>query len=948
MAGFGSSISQRLFGTSPSTIASTFQGLSREEVEELIRLRTLREIPKARFAAAVALRVYPQGRGRKGIFSHVDVYRYVENVATSLREVGVRPGSVCAFALPNTIEAIVYFLAVQWANGIALPINPDLDEETMAGILSRSKAKTFVTMDVDEDDRADDASYQKLQRVAQSVGVIHWHCYTTRNQGVVLETHGVRAGESAAWHGGAGDYGADPESTAVIMVSDAKDPPALLPLSHRNFCTAAKVFTSTYHLNQKKCTVFSSPVYSVHGILLLVSSFYSGGSLILAPTGAYNVAQTWEFIEEDQMTHLCISAEQILSLYETAHVVQKDTTQQLDFIRSCPGTIDTKVISIETLEETLKTSVLESYGTAESSGLVTANTEFDQKRGTHGKAVTGCEVAILDPTTRQKLGPNVQGDIAVRGETVPTDGYLNDDSFNEWACVVDEQGDEWFCTGDRGQMDEDGHLTVFGNSWAARKKEIDTHNMAAIPTSTRALDVPAEPVEEEPAQSGPTDEEVAMLEKARQENLERQMQEQADQEVAEAEARAREFERSLPPNEYQNMRRELEQNDPATSSLVTRSLAGDDEEYRALASGDTVRKQELLLESLRDEARKRAVTREEEDMNRARREADMRSDRMTRERQFMEETEVEFRHKIDKILSLSSQQQEIDQDNRGAIVEKLREVSERQARLEAQFNDEHKRTMDELSVRINQLNREIGQLSEANFIAKSAALSGQSAPMMIELTMDEADAAAIAAAASAEEANQSAKTATQRALAISSMAEEAAVMAKEAATKASETAARCNEAANIAHEAGLLLPPKKETEVHEVLAAAPENLNSIERRLRVDMEDVDKAMMLHPAVEKAVAFPIPDSKAGYDIAVAVKTKPGAKVTDTWLKLHAQSILPALAVPNRWYWIPDIPNGMTRDEVSVSDDLIDFERLRNRPKSKRMVQPPTFQEKEPSM
>lgn len=136
------------------TVDSTYQGMSKQDVEDLIRLRTLREIPKAKFAAAVALRVYPVGRGKKTIYSHVDVYRYVENVATEMREVGVRPGSVCAFALPNTIESIVYFLAVQLVNAVALPIDPSLPEDSIKLILESSGAKTFVTMDVDEDERA--------------------------------------------------------------------------------------------------------------------------------------------------------------------------------------------------------------------------------------------------------------------------------------------------------------------------------------------------------------------------------------------------------------------------------------------------------------------------------------------------------------------------------------------------------------------------------------------------------------------------------------------------------------------------------------------------------------------------------------------------------------------------------------------------------------------------
>lgn len=305
---------------------------------------------------------------------------------------------------------------------------------------------------------------------------------------------------------------------------------------------------------------------------------------------------------------------------------------------------------------------------------------------------------------------------------------------------------------------------------------------------------------------------------------------------------------------------------------------------------------------------------------------------------------------VHRILALSSEQQKLDEYSRGTIYAKLSEVAAAQARLEEQYNVEHKKTMEALTTRINQLNREIGEMSEANFVAKSTALSRQSAPEMVELKMDEADAAAIAAAAAAEEANQNSMRAMERALEISAMAERAAKLAEEAAAKATEAATNCETVNVMAKEAGLLVPPVKETIVHEVLAAAPENLDSVERRLRVDMEEVDQAMATHPSIEKAMAFPVPNHKAGFDIAVALTTRPGAKVTDTWLKLHAQSLLPALAVPSKWYWIREIPEGTTRDEIAVSDELVDFEKLKNRPASlgKKTVTAPAFVAKEPAM
>ena len=132
-----------------------------------------------------------------------------------------------------------------------------------------------------------------------------------------------------------------------------------------------------------------------------------------------------------------------------------------------------------------------------------------------------------------------------------------------------------------------------------------------------------------------------------------------------------------------------------------------------------------------------------------------------------------------RVMALSAQQKRRDEQDQGPIFMKLNEIAEHQTALESRFEAQHRQAMASLVTRINDLNREIGQLSEQNFRAKSAALANQSAPMMIELKMDEADAAAIAAAAAAEEAMQHSELAKERALAICRMSEEATKMGEE-------------------------------------------------------------------------------------------------------------------------------------------------------------------------
>lgn len=96
------------------------------------------------------------------------------------------------------------------------------------------------------------------------------------------------------------------------------------------------------------------------------------------------------------------------------------------------------------------------------------------------------------------------------------------------------------------------------------------------------------------------------------------------------------------------MQKEIDEEVPTTSSLTAHVLEESDEEYRGLTSGDNYPKQERLVAMLKEQARRRVKKREEEDMLQAKREADMRSEQMLREKQFMEESESDFRNKINR------------------------------------------------------------------------------------------------------------------------------------------------------------------------------------------------------------------------------------------------------------------------------------------------------------
>lgn len=380
---------------------------------------------------------------------------WMDRLALALVETGIDRDDIVAILLPNYVEHYLLRLACEKAGVLSLPIRRSIGIADAEYILKKSGATGI----------AIPWKYRNRDYFAEITG-IQSNLPKLRNIYVVADE---------------APSGAIPLRQMLEQKLEAKYPPEFLENRRFKKTEVAHLFMTTGTTGLPKITQYLAvnrpvlgqaivKIYSVQAndIISLISPAYLGPNApayLAAPLTAAKVAMLEDFepeaalklVEKERITLLGGSPALLIQMARHPNFDKYDYSS-LRLIDSTAAPLQFAVG--QEIEAKFGVPVCNRYGMMDS-GLSFGNNPNDSQQirlGTVGKTIGWAQVKILDEQGKP-VPVGQEGEVDMTGPGA-CDGYLNDPEVTKATWTEDG----WIKTGDRGKLDEDGHVTLVGRS----------------------------------------------------------------------------------------------------------------------------------------------------------------------------------------------------------------------------------------------------------------------------------------------------------------------------------------------------------------------------------------------------------------------------------------------------------------------------------------------------
>jgi long-chain acyl-CoA synthetase len=352
-------------------------------------------------------------------------------VAAAVRRAGVSPHDRVVLIVPTVPEFAVLYYGLHAAGATVVPLNTMAPAAEIQFVLDNAEPALVIAWE---------ATADAALVAANATNVPMW---------VVGPSAGFDAAPvEVAWKH-------QPSDTAVILyTSGTTGKPKGAELTAANLVANAIDFAKVSGIGPGDRVGTALPLFHVYGqAVIMNTTLAAGGSLTLRER--FEARTMLELIRDEKLTAVGAVPTMWVAMLQEAHAFEPRDFEHLRFGTSGGASLPVEVL--RAYREHLGCTLLEGYGLSETTGVATFNAiDSAQKPGTVGRPLPGAEVQIRKLGT--VLGAGEVGEVFVKGATVMKGYWKNPQATSS------ELVDGWLRTGDLGQVDRDGYLTIVGRS----------------------------------------------------------------------------------------------------------------------------------------------------------------------------------------------------------------------------------------------------------------------------------------------------------------------------------------------------------------------------------------------------------------------------------------------------------------------------------------------------
>lgn len=370
------------------------------------------------------------------VYSYGDVERWTAQLANELVESGIAPGDRIAVQADKTFDMLMLYLAAIRAGAVFLPLNPAYTPAEIAYFLQDARPSIFV---------CDSARAESIGAIADNAGA----CVETMDEG--LEGSLGLAARARPKRFETVER-KDEDLAAILYTSGTTGRSKGAMVTHGNLASNAFALRDLWRFESGDVLLHALPIFHTHGLFVATNTMMAAGASM----------QFLLKFEADAVVRTLPSSTVLMGV-PTFYVrlledprFDADLTGNMRLFVSGSAPLSAEVH--KAFESRTGHAILERYGMTETNINTSNPYDGERRPGTVGFPLTGVDLRIVDPQTRDPCPPGEVGMIEVRGPNV-FNGY-----WRQPRKTAEDLRDGWFVTGDLAQVDADGYLAIVGRN----------------------------------------------------------------------------------------------------------------------------------------------------------------------------------------------------------------------------------------------------------------------------------------------------------------------------------------------------------------------------------------------------------------------------------------------------------------------------------------------------